>query len=98
LRDREQRLFQRQPGARQRGQLPGEQRQVPGRHPPGEAEGALAPGFLQRDFGDRDRQQLLLAQLLADLARRVAFEDALALAAASIEGRVFERAQLNPRA
>src|SRR5204863_3182569 len=92
LRNREQRLLQRQAGARQCGQLPGEQRQVRRRDAPGEAEGALAPGFLLRDLGDRDRQQLLLAQLLADLARRVAFEDALALAAAGIEGGVFERA------
>jgi len=45
-----------------------------------------------RHLGDRDRQQLLLAQLLADLARRVAFEDALALAPAGIKGGVFERA------
>ena len=46
--------------------------------------------FFLRNLGDRDRQQLLLAQQLADLARAVAFEDALALAAAGIERGVFE--------
>jgi len=35
---------------------------------------------------------VLLAQQLADVARRIALEDALALAAAAVEGRVFERA------
>jgi hypothetical protein len=99
LRDREQRLLQRQTGAHQGGQLAGEQRQVGGGDLAREAEGLLARGLLLGHFRDRDRQQLLLAQQLADVARRVALEDAGALAAAGLKGCVFEGAQLpSPRA
>jgi hypothetical protein len=56
------------------------------------ARSALPGGLLLGDLGDRDRQQLLLAQQLADVPRGIAFEDPLALLAGGIERYVFERA------
>jgi hypothetical protein len=45
-----------------------------------------------RDLRHGDRQQLPLAQQLADVPRRVAFENAFAFPAAGLEGGVLERA------
>ena len=61
-----------------------------GRHGPAQREGLLARGFLLGDFRHRERQELALAQQLADLARRVALDDAAGFAPAGIDRRVFE--------
>ena len=98
LRDGEQGLLEGQSRAHQGRQLAGEQREVGRRDPPQQAEGALAPGLFLRDFRHHDRQQLLLAQLLADLTRGIALEDALALLAGRVKGGVFEGThRISPR-
>ena len=83
LRDREQRFLERQAGAHQRGELACEQGEI-GRGDAAresDAETLLAARLGLHDFGDVDRQQLLLAQELADLPRRIALDDAFAFAA-----------------
>ncbi len=54
---------------------------------PAAAVGCCLP-LVAEHLGDRDRQQRLLAQQLAHVARGVAFENALALPARRIDGNV----------
>ena len=83
----EQRFLERQAGTHQRRELPGDQRQVGGGHAAcdADAEALLAARFVLGDLGDVERQELALAQQLADLARRVALDDALAFAAGGVD-------------
>ena len=55
-------------------------------------EAAIALGFAVFDFGDRDRQQLPLAQQLPHVFDGVAFDDAVLFAARGVESGVFEGA------
>ena len=49
------------------------------------------------DLGDLDGQELAIAQQLADVARRVAFEDPAMFFATRIDGDVLIRAHQSPR-
>ncbi len=90
LRDGEQRFLERQAGAHQGGQLAREEREIGRSDAADEAERLLAVRFLLRHLVDGDRQELALAQELADVPRGVAFQDALAFLAGVVERYVFE--------
>jgi hypothetical protein len=90
LRDREQRLLERQTGTHQRRELTGEERQIARRHASREAERLLARRLLLRHLVDGDGQQLPFAQQLADVAGCIAFQYAGAFLAPGIQCCVFE--------
>src|ERR1700683_1801396 len=101
LRYREQRLLERQPSAHERCELAREERKVRRRAAPAPAKGALLLGLGLRDLGYGDGEELALAQQLANVARCVALENALALAPAWLQGGVLKRphgGKTSPRA
>ena len=97
LGDREQRLFERQAGLDQRGELAREQRQIGGGDAAPQREAALALGLAVFDLGDGDRQQLPFAQDLPHVLDGVAFDHAVLFAAGGIEGGVFEGTHASDR-
>ena len=100
LRDREQRLLERQRRFHQSRELPRDQREIRRGKAALQTEPQWlmrAGGFLFLDLGDRDRQQALVAQELPYVAGRVPFDDALSFAACGVDRDVFERPHRNLR-
>ena len=90
-------LIERQPRMNQCRELASQQGKIGRRNtaPHGsEGRGTTLPAFLLRDFAQRDREEVLLPQELADLTGCVALENALAFAARGIDGCVFECAHV----
>ncbi len=90
LADGRQRLLDRQGGMHERGDLAGDQREIGCPECSANREGLLTAGFLLGDLGDAQRQQVALAQLLADSLGRVALDDALLLLSPRVNRGVFE--------
>ncbi len=74
----------------ERGDLAGDQREIGRPECSANREGLLTAGFLLGDLGDAQRQQVALAQLLADSLGRVALDDALLLLSPRVNRGVFE--------
>ena len=97
LADGQQRLVERQAGFDERRELARQQRQVESRNAPEQREVALRLAFARLDLGDLDRQQLPLAQELAHVTRRIAFENATMFLPAGVDGDVLIRAHQSLR-
>jgi len=94
LRDREQRLLERQRRFHQCGELTGHQREIRRGKTAVQAESqrlVRAGGLSFLDLGDGDRKQALVAQELPHVSRCVPLDDALAFAAGGVDRDVFER-------
>ncbi len=90
LGDGEQRLFERQAGLHERGELAREQRQIGCGDAAAHGEAAIAFGLAVFDLGHGDRQQLPFAQQLPHMFDGIAFDNPVLFAARGIEGGVFE--------
>src|SRR5262245_10103470 len=97
LADGEQRLFERQARAHERRELASEEREIETRDAAAQAEAAARGALALLDLGDLDGEELLLAQQLADVTRRVALEHAAMLFADRIDRDVLVRAHQSAR-
>ena len=97
LADREQRLLERQARAHERRELAREEREVEARHAAPQAELASSDSLALLDFCDFDGIELLFAQQLAHVARRIALEHAAMLFTDRIDRDVLVRAHQSAR-
>jgi hypothetical protein len=96
--DRLQRFLERQARAQQGRQLARQQGQIERRQTAAhETAGAAFLQLALRRFLDFHRQQLFVAQQLADMLGRVAFDQTFAFSSLRIERGVFERAHQSSR-
>src|SRR5262249_29350452 len=97
LADGQQRFFERQTRAHESRELAREQREVETRDAAPQAELAPSDSLALLDLGDLDGKQLLLAQQLANVARRIALKHAAMLFADRIDRDVLVRAHQSAR-